>query len=62
MESTLFSWLMAETVVIVLVFVIFGDGIKRAWAEVRRLRAEKEALTKVLLAFLKGQIETQTSK
>ena len=58
----MFSWLMAETMVVVLMFFIFGDGIRRAWGEVRRLRTEKEALTKVLLAFLKGQVETQVPK
>mgnify|MGYP001559131074 CR=1 FL=1 len=62
MESTLFLWLMTETMVLVLMFFIFGDGIRRAWGEVRRLRTEKEALTKVLLAFLKGQVETQVPK
>lgn len=61
-ESAMFSLLMTETMVIVLMFFIFGDGIRRAWGEVRRLRADKEALTEVLLAFLRGQVETQMPK
>jgi len=61
-ELKILLWCVFETTLLVVVLIGSFDGMKRDWNEIKRLRADKESLAEILLAFLKGQIETQTSK
>lgn len=58
----LLLWVMIETLLLLTLLGSYWDSVRRDWTEIKRLRADKEALTEILLAFLKGQVETQVPK
>jgi len=61
-EVGLMVWLFIAWALLAAILVsFFGQG-KQDWSEIKRLRADKEALTEILLKFLRGQIETLPSK
>jgi hypothetical protein len=58
-ELTTLFWSVFKGMLVAIVLLILYGAIKGNGAEIERLRVEKEALTKILLAFLRGQIETK---